>query len=136
MSSVAMRTIIISYIGMSGVSVKCTACALCMCVCMSVCVCVCASYAVYSLGQLCVLQSLISTVSPVQSSSRAPVVRHSLILLCRPPPQDRLHSVQLVQALHVFGGGEVGRSAGLLEFLSGDTSSWVSGPNWNDSGLR
>lgn len=80
-----------------------------MCVCLILIV-------VGSLGQWCVLQSLMSTVSPVQSSSRAPTVIHCLILLWRPPPQDKLHSVQLLHALHVLGGGAV--TSGSLPFSS------------------
>ena len=85
---------------------------------------------VNSLGQWCVLQNTISTVNPVQSSSRAPTVIHFLVLLLRPPPQDRLHSVQLVHSLHVLGGGEVGfSSSGLVSLES--NSSRVSSPNVN-----
>lgn len=97
-------------------------------VCIFVCVYI---SSVNSLGQWCVLQNIISTVNPVQSSSRAPAVIHFLVLLWRPPPQDRLHSVQLVHSLHVLGGGEVGfsSSSGLVSLES--NSSRVSGPSVN-----
>ena len=81
----------------------------------------------HSLGQWWVLHSLISTVRPVQSSSWAPWVLHSLFLLCRPPPHDTPHSVQLLHSLQEFGG--IGM--GLLSVLLAWRASRVSGCSAN-----